>query len=126
MKKLFSLAVQASFLIPLCFGQDLTSKFDGETMRKRVVTLSSDEFQGRGPGDNGGKMASQYIASELEAAGVKPASRGTYLRGSRYFQNVTMFGVKANPNTVLRVGNESRSLLRILKTEDQVLKSWMM
>ena len=107
MKKLISSAILSAFLTPLCFGQDLTSRFDGETMRRRVITLSSDEFQGRGPGDVGGKMASQYIANELKAAGVKPASRGTYLQGSRYFQNVTMFGVKANPSTLLKVGNET-------------------
>ena len=101
MKKLLCFSVLTTILAQIIIGQDLSSKLDSTKIRSRVVKLSSDEFRGRAPGDPGGKLATQYIADELKAAGVKPASKG------RYFQNVTMIGVKASPNTSLKVGNET-------------------
>jgi Zn-dependent M28 family amino/carboxypeptidase len=70
-------------------------------MRERVKRLSADDFEGRGPGTEGGKQAAQYLADELKAAGVKPANQGSY------FQNVPLVGVKASPETVLTVGTNS-------------------
>jgi len=70
-------------------------------MRERVERLSADDFEGRGPGNAGGKRAAQYIADQMKESGVKPANNGSY------FQNVKMIGVKADPKTVLKVGNES-------------------
>src|SRR5215212_6853322 len=77
-------------------GQDRTSLFDGNKIRETVIRLSSDEFEGRGPGTAGGVKASQYIADELKAAGALPAN------GKSYFQNVKLVGVKADPATVLQ------------------------
>lgn len=76
-------------------AQDYTNVFDAKKMRDRVVRLSADDFEGRGPGTAGGKRAAQYIADEMKAAGVKPGN------GKSYFQNVKMIGVKADPNTGL-------------------------
>ncbi|HVF30561.1 MAG TPA: hypothetical protein VNA22_06300, partial [Pyrinomonadaceae bacterium] len=87
--------------VPLVFGQDYTSRFDASKMRQRVIRLSADDFEGRGPGTAGGKRAAQYIADELKAAGVKPGNRNSY------FQNVKLVGVKADPTTTLQVGSES-------------------
>jgi hypothetical protein len=89
------------FVSSLALGQDLTARFDADKMRERVVRLSADDFEGRGPGNAGGKRAAQYIASQLKAGGIRPANKGSY------FQNVPLVGVKADPNTTLRVGNES-------------------
>src|SRR5215204_6388691 len=83
------------------FGQDYTKYFDAEKMRQRVIRLSADDFEGRGPGTEGGKRAAQYIADQMKASGVRPGN------GRSYFQNVKMVGVKANPSTVLRIGSES-------------------
>jgi Zn-dependent M28 family amino/carboxypeptidase len=96
----------ASFLlivisISLAFGQNYTDRFNASTMRERVIRLSADEFEGRGPGTPGGKLAAQYIADQMKASGVKPANRASY------FQNVPMIGLKADPKTVLRVGDGS-------------------
>jgi Zn-dependent M28 family amino/carboxypeptidase len=78
-------------------GQDLTSKFDAEKMRQRVKRLSADDFEGRGPGTDGGRRAAQYIADELKSSGVRPGNNGSY------FQNVPLIGVKADRSTVLAV-----------------------
>lgn len=89
------------FACSIVLGQDRTALFDAARMRERVIRLSADEFEGRGPGTAGGTRAAQYIADEMKAAGVKPAN------GTSYFQNVKMIGVKADPATTLRVGKES-------------------
>jgi Zn-dependent M28 family amino/carboxypeptidase len=78
-------------------AQDLSSRFDAEKLRRRVIRLSADDFEGRGPGTAGGKRSTQYIADELKAAGIKPGN------GNSYFQNVTMIGVRADPKTQLRI-----------------------
>jgi Zn-dependent M28 family amino/carboxypeptidase len=70
-------------------------------MRERVIRLSADDFEGRGPGTEGGKRAAQYIADQMKSAGVKPGN------GKAYFQDVKMVGVKADPNTKLEVGTQS-------------------
>ena len=77
---------------------------------ERVIRLSADDFEGRGPGTEGGKRAAQYIADQMKASGVKPANEASY------FQNVPMIGLKADPKTVLESAtdhiNSAKSLLR--------------
>ena len=82
-------------------AQDLSSRFSAGKLVERVKRLSADDFEGRGPGTEGGKRAAQFIADELKASGVKPGN------GKSYFQNVKMVGVKADPNTKLEVSSGS-------------------
>ncbi|MBV9215613.1 MAG: M28 family peptidase [Acidobacteria bacterium] len=97
-KSLVTFAVYAALLLTQAgFSQDLTSKFSADKMRERVKKISSDEFEGRGPGSKGAGLATQYIADQLKAAGVTPGN------GSSYFQNVPLVGVKADPMSYLRV-----------------------
>jgi hypothetical protein len=63
-----------TFLILPVIGQDYTSSFDAARMRERVIRLSSDDFEGRGPGIEGGNRAAQYIADQMKAAGVSERS----------------------------------------------------
>ncbi len=97
MKTLSCFFVILSILVSPIVAQDLTSRFEVSTMRERVKRLSADDFEGRGPGNAGGKLAAQYIADQMKASGVKPANRNSY------FQNVKLIGVKADPNTKLEV-----------------------
>lgn len=105
MKRLFLFVLALSIAVPTGFAQNLSKLFDGAKMRQRVIRLSADDFEGRGPGTAGGKRAAQYIADEMKAAGVKPGN------GKSYVQNVKLVGVKADPNTRLEVsgpgGNSS-------------------
>ena len=101
MKKITALFLVFTFVSPVILAQDMSAKFDGEKMRQRVVRLSADDFEGRGPGTDGGKRAAQYIADQMKTNGVKPANKGSY------FQNVKLVGVKADPNTRLLVGDKS-------------------
>ncbi|HVE59572.1 MAG TPA: hypothetical protein VNB22_22370, partial [Pyrinomonadaceae bacterium] len=70
-------------------------------MRSTVKFLSDDAFEGRAPGSRGGELAAKYIALQLQNLGVKPGNNGSY------FQPVSLVAVKANPNTVLKVGDVS-------------------
>ena len=101
MKRILASLFLVTLGLPVVFGQDYTSRFDAEKMRQRVIRLSADDFEGRGPGTAGGKRAAQYIADELKAAGVKPGNRNSY------FQNVKLVGLKANPAATLQVGPDS-------------------
>lgn len=97
MKKTLSFLLLVTFAAQAAFAQDFTKHFDAAKMRQRVIRLSADDFEGRGPGTAGGKRAAQYIADEMKAAGVKPGN------GKSYAQNVKLVGVKADPNTKLNV-----------------------
>ena len=97
MKKLSTILVLAAFLLPIVWAQDLSARFDIEKMRQRVIRLSAEDFEGRGPGTEGGRRAAQYIADQMRSAGIAPANKGSY------FQNVPLIGLKADPNTHLDV-----------------------
>lgn len=56
--------------------------------------LSSDLLEGRAPATRGGALAEQYIASQLEAVGVKPGINGSY------YQPVPIDVVGSNPSTI--------------------------
>lgn len=64
-----------------------------DRIREDMRTLSSDEFLGRGPGQPGGDMASQYIADAFTEMGLEPVD------GS-YFQDVPMVGYATDPASV--------------------------
>lgn len=67
-------------------------------LRAHIKFLSDDLLEGRGPGARGGELAAKYIAAQFEALGLKGAGE----RGS-FFQPVSLFGVKINPDTTLTI-----------------------
>ena len=103
MYRLTILLVIVALLLPLAGAQDLTSRFDSAKLRERVIRLSADDFEGRGPGTEGGKKAAQYIADQMKIAGIAPANKGSY------FQNVPLVGVKADPTAKLEVSGKGGS-----------------
>ncbi|MDB4899225.1 MAG: peptidase [Gemmatimonadetes bacterium] len=56
--------------------------------------LASDLLEGRAPATRGGRLASEYIASQLRSAGVEPAVNGSF------FQAVPIDVVGAVPSTI--------------------------
>lgn len=96
---LISVTVFAGFVT----AQDWTSKFDEAKMRERVKRLAADDFEGRGPGTDGGRRTAQYIADQMKSIGVRPGNKGSY------FQNVKLVGVKADPNTKLEISGGKTS-----------------
>ena len=59
-----------------------------EDVLPHIRFLSDDLLEGRAPGSRGEKLASRYIAAQLEAAGLEPAGEG----GS-FFQKVPLMGI---------------------------------
>ena len=57
--------------------------------------LSSDLLEGRAPATRGGRIAEEYIATQLQAFGVKPG-----VGDSSYFQRVPIDVVKSDPATI--------------------------
>ncbi|MFT3745114.1 MAG: M28 family peptidase [Pyrinomonadaceae bacterium] len=113
MKRITALFVIYTFVASFVFAQDRTSDFDANKMRERVKTLSADDFEGRGPGTEGGKRAAQYIADQMKSSGVQPGNKKSY------FQNVKLVGVKADPITTLRVGKTGDSNGKTYKFADE-------
>jgi len=101
MKKLLVLLSLASLLAIGVPAQDLTARFSEAKMRERVKTLSSDAFEGRGPGTPGGQKAAKYIADQMRLAGVQPGN------GKSYYQQINFVALKADPNTKLQVAGKN-------------------
>jgi hypothetical protein len=84
-------------------------------LSRRIETLSSDAFEGRAPGTQGGQAASQYIADEMKLAGLTPAGEN----GS-FFQSVELTAAEVmNDQSSMIInmdGNDSPVLMADQKT----------
>ena len=77
--------------------------------------LSSDLLEGRAPATRGGRIAEQYIATQLQAFGVKPG-----VGDSSYFQRVPIDVVKADPGTI-KVTASGKANANLRFTDDVVV-----
>jgi Zn-dependent M28 family amino/carboxypeptidase len=67
-----------------------------ERIKADVTLLSSDRFEGRGPGTRGEELTTDFLAGEFKKAGLKPVGdRGTY------FQPVPLVRVFTSPKSTL-------------------------
>ena len=62
-------------------------------LRAHVVTLSSDEFGGRGPSSPGEELTVAYLAGQFQALGLQPGNNGSYT------QDVPLVDITADPAT---------------------------
>src|SRR2546430_14918116 len=76
-----------------------------ERIREHTRFLASDLLEGRGVGQRGGDLATEYIATQLALAGAKPAGdAGTY------FQKVPLVGIETQPSAALSVSAQGKNL----------------
>ena len=75
------------FLMSLIAGCTPDSEF--EKYKKHVVTLASDEFEGRAPGTAGGEKTKSYIANHFESLGLNSF-------GGSYLMPVNLTGINLN------------------------------
>jgi len=69
-------------------AEQAMAAIDPEKIRTQVKFLAHDLLEGRGTGQRGGDLAAEYIATQYELYGLKPAGdNGTYL------QKVPMVGI---------------------------------
>jgi len=78
--------------------------------------LSSDLLEGRAPATRGGRLAAEYIASQLHAYGVEPGANGSY------FQRVPIDIVAADPQSI-RVAASGRATATLRYPDDVVIWS---
>jgi len=88
--------VAAVLLFTVLNAQDL--HVSGKRIRAHVQYLSSDEMAGRGVGTAGEKLATGYIASQLQAEGVSPGGDN-----QSYFQKVPFIGSQLLPSASLSI-----------------------
>src|SRR6266404_3514226 len=77
--------------------------------------LSSDLLEGRAPATRGGRIAEEYIATQLQTFGVKPG-----VGDSSYFQRVPIDVVKADPATI-KVTASGKATANLRFTDDVVV-----
>ena len=90
-------------------------EIDKEKIRAHVKFLASDLLEGRGTGARGGDIAAEYIATQFELDGLKPAGEN-----GTYFQDVPMVGVKTLPETSFKFVEASGKTLELKNLDDFV------
>ena len=87
----FLMAV-GTVLLAQDFTEQALKSFSGDRMLAHVRVLSSNQYQGRGPGTMGEELSVSYIEKQFRAAGLEPGNPdGTYI------QKVPLVGITADP-----------------------------
>jgi Zn-dependent M28 family amino/carboxypeptidase len=85
--------------------------FSSDALLNHIRTLSSDEFEGRGPGSKGEELTIKYLEEQFGKIGLKPGNPdGTFL------QKVPLVGITADPAMKLafrgsRAGRGGRTMM---------------
>jgi Zn-dependent M28 family amino/carboxypeptidase len=88
--------------VPL-LAQD--AAISAQRIREHTRFLSSDLLEGRGVGQRGGQLATEYMATQLALAGARPAGDN----GS-YFQKVPLVGIETQPGAMLSAAARGNSV----------------
>src|SRR5207247_1651800 len=99
MSKSIGLAVIA---VSMALGQD--TAVSARRIREHTRFLATDLMEGRGIGQRGGQLATEYIANQLALAGARPAGAD----GS-YFQTVPLVGIETQPDSTLRASSDDKA-----------------
>ena len=79
--------------------------FSADAVMKHIRTLSSDEFEGRGPGSKGEQLTVRYLEDQFRGMGLEPGNPdGTFL------QKVPLVGITPDPAMKLTLNARGRSL----------------
>src|SRR5689334_2757057 len=87
---------------------ELKPAFDSITANdilQHIKVLSSDEFEGRGPGTKGEELSVKYLTEQYQRLGLKPGNPdGTYV------QKVPLVGFTGTPTASFTVGSKQINL----------------
>ncbi|HEX8441271.1 M20/M25/M40 family metallo-hydrolase, partial [Archangium sp.] len=98
-----TLVLLTTLFLPLAAQAQLTTAaektaartIEPEDLRAHIGFLASDLLEGRGPGTRGDALAQQYIATQFQLLGLKPAGpNGSYL------QPFELVGMMGHPETL--------------------------
>lgn len=73
-----------------------TPEIQADRIRAHTRFLGSDLMEGRGVGQRGGELATEYLATQLALVGAKPAGEN-----GTYFQKVPLVGSETKPSSQL-------------------------
>jgi len=88
-------------------GQNLESvpAFSADRLMAHIRTLSSDEFQGRGPGTKGEELSIAYVQKQFRDMGLEPGNPdGSYL------QAVPLVGIRPDPSMTLTFAGHGQTM----------------
>ncbi|HVA17114.1 MAG TPA: M28 family metallopeptidase [Candidatus Dormibacteraeota bacterium] len=79
--------------------------FSGKRLLDHIRVLSSNKFEGRGPGSHGEDLSIAYIQAQFRQLGLEPGNPdGTYL------QDVPMVGIRPDPTMALTFTGHGQTL----------------
>jgi Zn-dependent M28 family amino/carboxypeptidase len=78
---------------------------NSDDLLRHIKALSSDEFEGRGPGTRGEELSVKYITEQFQRLGLKPGNPdGTYV------QKVPLAGFTSTPDATFKAGGKEMHL----------------
>jgi Zn-dependent M28 family amino/carboxypeptidase len=81
------------------------ASFSGDRILEHIRVLSSDEFEGRGPGSNGEQLTIKYLEDQYRSAGLEPGNPdGTYM------QSVPLVGITPDKRMKLTLTGHGHTL----------------
>ncbi len=86
-------------------ADEAVSAINEEVLKGHIAELSSDEYEGRGPGGVGDQKTQQYLAEQMEAIGLEPGGAD----GS-WYQTFDIVGITSKAPETWTFRNGSRSL----------------
>src|SRR5574337_1056666 len=79
--------------------------FTADALMKHIRALSSDAYEGRGPGSKGEQLTIKYLEEQFRGMGLAPGNpNGSYL------QNVPLVGITPGPGMRLTFSRSGRKL----------------
>jgi Zn-dependent M28 family amino/carboxypeptidase len=118
----------AAFILTACADTETVETapvFNPDTMisatdlGRRIETLSGDDFMGRAPGTEGGQKTLDYIAAEMETAGLAPmGENGTY------FQTVKLAEATLAPESTLQITHDGNVVVAANATQTNEAVFW--
>ncbi len=82
---------------------------DEATIRSHVKFLSDDLLEGRAPGTRGGQLGEKYIASQLEALGLRPGAKAADGNPS-WYQSFDILGVTSTVPKTMTLKSGAKTL----------------
>ena len=78
---------------------------NADDLLRHIKALSSDEYEGRGPGTKGEELSVKYITEQFQKLGLKPGNPdGTFV------QKVPLAGFRAEPEAAFKAGDKEMKL----------------
>ncbi|MBI3668788.1 MAG: M28 family peptidase [Acidobacteria bacterium] len=78
---------------------------NADALLKHIRTLSSDEWEGRGPGSKGEELTVKYLDDQFRGMGLEPGNPG-----GGYVQKVPLVGITPDPKMKLTFSGRGRTL----------------